>query len=393
MARDRRGGIGCVFSDTRAITVSEASKKTLLLIGGGHAHVELLRQLAIEPAPQHDIALFDPAPSVWFSAMLPGVIAGHYEPSAAKINLWALCQRARVRFIQASITEVIADLQRVKVSNGESHFYDYLSLDIGSVSRPIPATPGAYVVPVKPTDSLLGAITEREAIRSTSLKLSVVGGGASAVEVALALAYRWRDAPEKKITLVTEGALLSEFSARAGAAARAACNRLGVAVQENMRVEQIEPTRLRLSDNKQLETQITILATGAAPPELLGKIKVQLADDGYVAVNSGLQSRSHKNVFAAGDCATNPKLDVPKSLVYAVRQGPLLAGNLMAMMRGKSLESYVHDEKARSLISLGDKRAIAAQNGWSVSGSWLWHWKNRLDRKWIERYSFDGEKR
>ncbi len=368
--------------------MSEASKKTLLLIGGGHAHVELLRQLAIEPKPQYDIALFDPSPSVWFSAMLPGVIAGHYEASAAKINLWALCQRARVRFIQAAVNEVIADLQRVKVSNGETHYFDYLSLDIGSVSRPIPSAPGAYIVPVKPIEPLLNAITEREAIRSSSLKVSVVGGGASAVEVALALAARWKDAPEKKIVLVTEGELLSQFPSRARAAALTACARLGVGVQEHMGVENIEPTRLRLSGGKQLESQITILATGSAPPELLSRINVQLADDGCISINSGLQSRSHKNIFAAGDCATNPKLNVPKSGVYAVRQGPILATNLMAMMRGKSLESYEHDERALALISLGEKRAIGTRSGWCFSGSLMWKLKNRIDRKWMADYAF-----
>ena len=77
-----------------------AVKKAVILIGGGHAHVEVLRQLAVKPSNEFDIALFDPSPSVWYSGMLPGVIAGHYEPAHAKINLWALCQRARVRFFE-----------------------------------------------------------------------------------------------------------------------------------------------------------------------------------------------------------------------------------------------------------------------------------------------------
>ena len=63
-------------------------KKTLVLIGGGHAHIEVLRQLSINPAPDLDVALFDPSPSVWYSGMLPGVIAGHYEVADAKLNLY-----------------------------------------------------------------------------------------------------------------------------------------------------------------------------------------------------------------------------------------------------------------------------------------------------------------
>ena len=78
-------------------------KKTLLLIGGGQAHVEVLRQLALNPPAEADVALFNPSPSVLYSGMLPGVIARHYEAAEAKINLWALCQRARVRFFETSV--------------------------------------------------------------------------------------------------------------------------------------------------------------------------------------------------------------------------------------------------------------------------------------------------
>ena len=74
-------------------------KKAVILVGGGRA-CRVLRQLSLKPSNDFDIALFDLSPSVWYSSMLPGVIAGHYEPSEAKINLWALCQRARVRFFR-----------------------------------------------------------------------------------------------------------------------------------------------------------------------------------------------------------------------------------------------------------------------------------------------------
>jgi selenide, water dikinase len=368
---------------------SRPTKKTLLLVGGGHAHVEVLRQLALSPLTDCDVALFDPSPSVWYSGMLPGVIAGHYAAADAKINLWALCQRARVRFIEAAVLDVIADMQRIHSALGERHFYDYLSLDVGSVSHAIPSSPGAYVVPVKPIEPLLNAITEREAIRSSSTNIQVIGGGAAAVEVALALAYRWRAAPEKKIGIVSATALLPGMPPRARATALAACASARVTIRESAMVELIEPTRLVLAGGEHVESQITILATGYSPAPLLSKINVQLADDGSISVNSGLQSRSHKNVFAAGDCATNPKISVAKSGVFAVRQGPVLAENLLAMLRGQELKSYVHDEKALALISLGDKRAIATRNGYVLNGGWAWKWKDRIDRNWIKKYSAD----
>ena len=371
----------------------EESKKTLLLIGGGHAHVEVLRQLAESPVSNCDIALFDPSPSVWYSGMLPGVVSGHYQPAEAKINLWALCQRARVRFIEAAVTEVVADLQRLYVSDGSRHFFDYLSIDVGGVSRPIPATPGAYVVPVKPIERLLSAITERESIRSSSLNVQVIGGGAAAVEVALGLAYRWRESPGRKIGIVSATAILAGTPPRARLTALASCAKMGVTVLEHATVENIEPTRLILkADNsgggpKTIDCQITVLATGYSPAPLLSKINIELASDGSIAVNSRLQSRSHKNIFAAGDCATNENKNVPKSGVFAVRQGPVLARNLIATLRGAELAVYPHDDRALALISLGEQRAIAARNGYTVSGGWAWRWKDRIDRRWMAKYS------
>ncbi len=363
-----------------------SDKKTLLLVGGGHAHVEVLRLLAEKPLGDADIALFDPSPSVWYSGMVPGVIAGHYQPAEAKVNLWALCQRARVRFIEAAITNVDPALQRVYTAAGDRHFYDVVSFDVGSVSRSVPASPGAYTVPVKPIDALLTAINEREAIRSSSLAIQIIGGGAAALEVALGLAHRWRGAPEKKIGIVSGGVLLQGMPRAARKAALAACAAARVTVRESTPVQLIEPTRLVLSSGEFIPSQVTLLATGPAPAPLIAEIEVTKTDDGSIAVNSGLQSRSHKNLFAAGDCAGNPKASYPKSGVFAVRQGPVLYENLRRAIRGGDLQSYDHKAAALALISLGEQRAIAVRNGFALTGAWAWRWKDRIDRAWMAKY-------
>ncbi|TAG77342.1 MAG: hypothetical protein EAZ24_07770 [Burkholderiales bacterium] len=363
-----------------------SDKKTLLLVGGGHAHVEVLRRLAEKPFPDTDVALLDPSPSVWYSGMVPGVLAGHYPANDAKVNLWALCQKARVRFIEAAVTQVDPALQRVYTSVGDRHFYDVASFDIGSVSFPLPTTPGSYVVPVRPVDVLFAAINERDAIRSSGLNIQIVGGGAAALEVALALAYRWRGTPEKRIGIVSATDLLPGFPASARRTALAACKSLRVQVSEQSPVRAVEPTRLVLETGDFVPSQLTILATGYAPAPLLAEIEISKTDDGSISVNSGLQSRSHKNIFAAGDCASNPKVDIPKAGVFAVRQGPVLYENLRRAVRGGELSTYEHKPDALSLISLGDKRAIAARNGFALSGGWAWRWKHKIDREWIARY-------
>ena len=362
-------------------------KRTLALIGGGHAHVEVLRQLALNPPVDADVALFNPSPSVWYSGMLPGVIAGHYTANDAKVNLWALCQQARVRFFETSINSLRAENATMEAAHGERHHFDYASLDLGCVSHPIPTAPGAYVVTVKPIEPLLAAITEFDSVRASGLIVRVVGGGAAALEVALALAYRWRGLKNRRVSIVTATRLLETFPRRVRTLALRACRRDGVEVLENNPVEQIEPTRIRFTNGNTINTQLTVLATGYAPAALLANTDLALAADGSVIVTPTLQSSNHTHIFAAGDCAHLNNASVPKSGVYAVRQGPLLAANLLATLSGKPLNNYQHNPNALMLLSLGDKRAVASRNGISVGGDWVWKWKDKIDREWMQKYA------
>ena len=364
-------------------------KKTLLLIGGGQAHVEVLRQLALNPPAEADVALFNPSPSVLYSGMVPGVIAGHYEPAEAKINLWALCQRARVRFFETSVLALNAANNVLESGIGERHRFDYASFDVGGVSQPVPTSPGAYVVTVKPVDTLLAAINEYESVRSASLMVRIVGNGAAALEVALALAFRWRESTNRRVAIVSATRLMVAYPPRVRSLALRACKRMGVTVLENKTVEHIEPTRLRLVGGELIDTQLTVLATGFSPVALAQKTDLTRATDGSIHVNTNLQSSNHPHIFAAGDCANISGLTIPKSNVFSVRQGATLAANVLATMSHAPLEPYQHTPTVWNLLSLGDKRAIATRGGLSTAGGWAWRWKNSSNRNWINRYTLD----
>jgi selenide,water dikinase len=99
-------------------------------------------------------------------------------------------------------------------------------------------------------------------------------------------------------------------------------------------------------------------------------------------VDETLRSVSHPAVFAAGDTAAG----LPKSGVYAVRQGAVLAENLKRALLGKELRRYVPQKEALSLISCGGKYAIASRGRRSAEGAWVWWWKDWLDRRWIARF-------
>ena len=129
-----------------------------------------------------------------------------------------------------------------------------------------------------------------------------------------------------------------------------------------------------------------VLATGAAPQPWLRESGLATDQRGFVLVHSTLQSISHPEVFALGDCATLGAAPHPRSGVYSVRHGESLAENLRRLFAGAALEPYVPQRDALALISCGARYAIAERGAWSAQGRWVWWWKDRIDRRWIESF-------
>ena len=68
--------------------------KRVVLLGGGHAHVRVLADLAERPLSGWEVHLASPYRRQIYSGMLPGWIAGHYPIEACAIALDRLAGRA-----------------------------------------------------------------------------------------------------------------------------------------------------------------------------------------------------------------------------------------------------------------------------------------------------------
>jgi pyridine nucleotide-disulfide oxidoreductase family protein len=362
--------------------------KHLVLAGGGHAHLQVLRAYAKEPVAAARVTLVSPHPELVYSGMVPGLVAGHYRREECAIALSPWARAAKAEFIAAAATGLDAGARRLVLSDGRTLAYDALSLDTGGVMDR-DAIPGAraHALFVRPIEHFARVVEDLLA-RSHAAPLHVVtlGGGAAGVELALALQQRLgRDA---RVSLVTGGPPpLAGYPLAVQQRARRALRRHGITVFEHA-CAHVDAQRVVLAgQGGRLACDAAVAAIGSVAPPWVRESGLALDAQGYVATGPTLQSLSHPEVFAAGDVASRPDAPHPRSGVYALHAGPALALNLRRHVAGGALEPYVPQRKSLNLISCGRRYAIASWNGWSGEGRWVWWWKDRIDRKFVQGFA------
>lgn len=147
-----------------------------------------------------------------------------------------------------------------------------------------------------------------------------------------------------------------------------------------------------LSDGTLMSADCVIAATGARAPCWLQPSRLMLDEKGYIAVDRHHRSLSHPNVFAAGDVCARQDLAMARSGVHAVHAGPVLAANLLAALGGGPLVAYQPRRRSLYLLACGPRYAIASWGGFSMEGEWVWRWKDRIDRRFIDRFSNQGQR-
>ena len=167
--------------------------------------------------------------------------------------------------------------------------------------------------------------------------------------------------------------------------AEAALSRYNVTLHAGCRVAEVQESGLLAADGRKITLDKSIWCTGAAAADWLRETGLLLSNKGFISVNSYLQSDSHKNVFAAGDCADMHADPRPKAGVYAVRQAPFLEYNLRAICTSGELTPIKLQTDFLSLISLGEKRAVGCRRGFTLSGRWVWKIKNYIDQKFMNQ--------
>jgi NADH dehydrogenase FAD-containing subunit len=124
-----------ILSDAESLQAPDALVRPcpLVLAGAGHAHLVMMR-LWIKAGwqPPAGTVLISSGSEAWYSGMMPGLIAGRFELDECAIALLPICQRLGITLVQASVSAVDSQLQRVELDNGAHLHYQLLSINTGS---------------------------------------------------------------------------------------------------------------------------------------------------------------------------------------------------------------------------------------------------------------------
>ena len=366
--------------------------KHLVLLGAGHAHVHVVKhyaQLARHGVMPPQITLVSPYPRQLYSGMLPGFIAGHYRLAQCGIELEPLLAGTPIRLILRSAVALDAAASQITLDNGTVLGFDWLSVNTGPVQdrqrletqMPGVREHGLFVRPIEAFGALWPRVAELA--QTQALRLTLVGGGAAGIELAMAIRHRL---PGAALTLLTGGSpLAANYPQAVQRRVAGALKDRNITVLVDAAIS-FAAAEVQLASGARLACDVPLIATGAQAPAWLQGSGLALDGQGFIAVDACLRSTSHPHVFAAGDVSSRTDRPLPRSGVYAVRAGAALADNLEAALSGQALKRHQPPADTLNLLSCGTREAIASWGPLSAQGRWVWWLKDRIDRGFIRRY-------
>jgi pyridine nucleotide-disulfide oxidoreductase family protein len=379
--------------------------RSLVLVGAGHTHLHVVRKWRMTPIPDAQLTLISEFDQAAYSGMLPGTLAGLYQPREMQIDLQQLTRYCAVRLVLGSAVGIDLEQRTIGLADGRAVPYDVASIGIGSVpARRDLWQNRRHVIAVKPMQTFLSRLHERLADwpggtysnGGRALQVAIVGGGAAGVEIGFCLDMHLKHSAISAVIRIVESSdeILTGTAAGAVQKARRELDGRGIIVETGREVADLHDDghpQLIFADGPMLPVDLVIWATGAAAPPVLTGFPLPKTPDGFLAVLPTLQSIADEPVFAVGDAATILGFPIPKAGVYAVRQAPILWKNLHNFCAGKPLVEYRPQKRFLSLMATGDERAILQYHGFSSHSHWAWKLKDWIDRRFVRQYQFEPD--
>ncbi|WP_051267288.1 NAD(P)/FAD-dependent oxidoreductase [Nakamurella lactea] len=388
----------------------------IVIVGGGFVGYTVARRLARGlRAGEADVVLIDGTGVMTYQPFLPEAAGGLVEPRHLVIPLRQVLKKATV------VTGLVTSIDRtyrkvhVRLPDGTDYAedYDQLVLAPGAVprTRPIPGLAAGAVGFGTVADAayLRDRVLRRIALAANTddwptfrraLTFVVIGGGYSGVEaigelqsMAMAAIRRYPNLKPRYLRwelIEASDEIMPELPGNLGAYARRRLTKSGISVRLNSQIAALDGDLVTLAGGQQFHADTVVWTAGVRANPLLAGLGLPVDARGRLQCDPTLRVQGDDRLWSAGDGAAVPDLvagdrlrrDKAMAAVplcgptaqHAVRQAKMLARNLIAGLRGKSLGDYRHRD-AGSVASLGLHRGVAKIYGVSLRGpaAWLLH--------------------
>lgn len=369
----------------------------LVLLGAGHAHMTVMARIPEMVKAGHEVTVVGPLDRHYYSGMGPGMLGGEYTDVDISFPVRRMVEDRGGTFVLDRAEEILYRDKKVRLASGETVAYDVLSCNTGSyVPSPMCEAGTEDVFPVKPIENLLrGRERILEIASERPVSIGVCGGGPAALEVAGNAAAAAREAGQgARVSVYAGSHFLSRMPSRVADACRQEVRRAGINVVEGTYVRSVTTGRVELEDERVFGHDVIFLALGVKPSPLFASSDLPMGLDGGLLVNDRLQCVGVPEVFGGGDCIWYMPRPLDKVGVYAVRENPVLADNLLAQMEGRALRSFDPGGSYLLIFNVGGGRAVLHKSGLLFSGRFAFRIKDFIDRKFMKQFkpSYEGGK-
>jgi len=351
----------------------------LCILGGGFGGLYTalrLSQLPWETSQQPEIILVDQSDRFVFMPLLYELLTGELQTWEIAPPFEELLANTGVRFTQATVMGIDSEQQRVQLQDGIEFAYDRLVLSLGGVT-PMESVPGVAEHGI-PFRAIADAYRLEERLRileesdAPKIRVAVVGGGYSGVELACKLAERLGE--RGRIRLIEQGEMILKTSPEFNReSSQQALNERKVWIDLDTSVDAISADTISLLYKGQVDTipvDIVLWTVGTTVAPVVRSLPFKQNHRGQLMITPTLQVVDHPELYALGDladCRDITGQQVPNTAQSAFQQADYAAWNIWASLTGRPLLPFRYQHLGE-MMTLGTDNATLTGLGLKLDG-------------------------